>query len=31
MYDSEYRLPLSPGQRERIAWIVRMEREFGCR
>jgi hypothetical protein len=31
IYDSEYRLPLSPGQRERIAWIVRMEREFGCR
>lgn len=31
MYDSEYELPLTRGQRERIARIVRLEREFGCR
>jgi YARHG domain len=30
-YDSESQLPLSPGQRRRIASIVRMERELGCR
>jgi YARHG domain len=30
MYDSEYALPLSQRQRNRIAWIVRMERESGC-
>lgn len=30
-YDSEYQLPLSPGQRRRIAYIVRTERELGCR
>ena len=31
MYDSEYALPLSPGDRAQIASIVRMERELGCR
>jgi hypothetical protein len=31
MYDSESELPLSRGQRNRIAWIIRMEREYGCR
>ena len=31
IYDSEYALPLSQRQRNRIAWIVRMEREMGCR
>jgi YARHG domain len=31
MYDSEYALPLSPGQRARIASIARLERELGCR
>jgi hypothetical protein len=31
MYDSEGALPLSPDQRARIAWIVRMERDLGCR
>jgi hypothetical protein len=30
-YDSEYDLPLTPRQRARIAAIVRMERESGCR
>jgi YARHG domain len=30
-YDSEYQLPLSRGQRARIQYIVRMERELGCR
>jgi len=31
LYDSEYELPLTRGQRERIARIVRLEREIGCR
>jgi hypothetical protein len=31
MYDSEYQLPMSPRQRNRVAWIVRMERQLGCR
>ncbi len=30
-YDSEYELPLSSNQRARVARIVRLEREFGCR
>ena len=31
LYDVEAALPLSPDQRERIAYLVRMEREYGCR
>jgi hypothetical protein len=31
MYDNEYELPLSPRQRSRIAWIIRMEQQYGCR
>ena len=30
-YDSEYALPLSPGQRRAVAQIIRAERNFGCR
>jgi hypothetical protein len=30
-YDSAGQLPLSRGQRERIARIVRLEQEYGCR
>ena len=30
-YDSEYELPLSARQRQRVARIVRLERELGCR
>ena len=30
-YDSEYALPLSPGQRQAINQIVRAERNLGCR
>jgi len=30
MYDNEAELPLTPGERARIAGIVRMERRFGC-
>ena len=30
-YDSEYALPLSPGQRAAINGIVRAERNLGCR
>lgn len=31
IYDSAEELPLTRGQRNRIAWIVRMERDLGCR
>jgi YARHG domain-containing protein len=30
-YDAEEQVPLARGQRARIASIVRMERELGCR
>jgi hypothetical protein len=30
MYDSEGDLPLSPGERRRIAEISRLERAYGC-
>jgi hypothetical protein len=31
LHDSEDAVPLSPDQRERIAWIVGIERQYGCR
>jgi hypothetical protein len=31
MYDLEDQVPLSPGDRARIAAIVQMERTYGCR
>ncbi len=31
MYDVEGALPLSPDQRERVAYLIRMEQEYGCR